>query len=174
MGGPFRAPALQPAWHRVVSRHRPVTRWPNRRGHRFPIQGDTYLALWFVAPHPGEIPTGRSAGSPPTHQLAACWVVITGNDTFVFTSNTASGTITGFRVQRNGGLTILDAQGVSANTGSGSTPTDLALSENSRFLFSLNPGAGNVAGWRIAEDGSLLFTGVAQGIPASASGIAAR
>ena len=113
-------------------------------------------------------------GSAPTHQLAACWVVITENDKFAFTSNTASGTITGFQVQRDGDLTILNAQGVSANTGSGSTPTDLALSENSRFLFSLNPGAGNVAGWRIAEDGSLLFTGVALGIPASASGIAAR
>jgi 6-phosphogluconolactonase (cycloisomerase 2 family) len=115
-----------------------------------------------------------TTGSAPTHQLAACWVVITANDKFAFTSNTASGTITGFQVQRNGGLAILNAQGVSANTGSGSTPTDLALSENSRFLFSLNPGAGNVAGWRIAEDGSLTFTGAATGVPASASGIAAR
>lgn len=113
-------------------------------------------------------------GSAPTNQLAACWVVITQNDKLAFTSDTASGVITGFQLGRDGGLTILNAQGVSARTGSGSSPTDLALSENSRFLFSLNPGAGNIAGWRIAEDGSLLFTGVAQGIPASASGLAAR
>jgi len=50
----------------------------------------------------------------------------------------------------------------------------LALSENSRFVFSLNPGAGTVAGWRIGSDGALTFTGVATGVPLSATGIAAR
>jgi hypothetical protein len=50
----------------------------------------------------------------------------------------------------------------------------LALSENSRFLFSLNPGSGTIAGWRIGSDGTLVFTGAAAGIPASATGIAAR
>jgi 6-phosphogluconolactonase (cycloisomerase 2 family) len=109
-----------------------------------------------------------------TNQLAACWVVITQNDKFTFTSDTASGVITGFSLARDGSLTLLDSQGVSARTGAGSTPTDLALSENSRFLFSLNPGAGTIAGWRIGSDGVLVFTGGATGIPASASGIAAR
>src|SRR5215470_17549348 len=113
-------------------------------------------------------------GSAPTHQGAACWVVITQNDKFAYTSDTASGVITGFSLSRDGSLTILDAQGVSAVTGAGSTPTDLALSENSRFLFSLNLGAGTVAGWRIGSDGALTFTGVATGMPPSATGIAAR
>jgi 6-phosphogluconolactonase len=113
-------------------------------------------------------------GSAPTHQGAACWVVITENDKFAYTSDTASGVITGFSLSRDGSLTTLDPQGVSARTGSGSTPTDLALSENSQFLFSLNPGAGTIAGWRIGSDGTLAFTGAATGIPASASGIAAR
>jgi len=113
-------------------------------------------------------------GSAPTHELAACWVVITKNDKFAFTSDTASGVITGFGLSRDGRLTILDPQGVSALTGQGSTPTDLALSENSRFLFSLNPGSGTVAGWRTGPDGGLTFTGAVAGIPASASGIAAR
>src|SRR5262249_20297660 len=100
-------------------------------------------------------------GSAPTNQLAACWVVITRNGKLAFTSDTASGVITGFQLARDGGLTILNAQGVSAKTGTGSAPTDLALSQNSRFLFSLNSGVGNVAGWRIAEDGFLIFTGLA-------------
>lgn len=112
--------------------------------------------------------------SAQTHQGAACWVVITQNDKFAYTSDTASGVITGFRLARDGSLTILDSQGVSARTGAGSTPTDLGLSENNRFLFSLNPGSGTIAGWRIGSDGSLIFTGGAAGIPASASGIAAR
>jgi 6-phosphogluconolactonase (cycloisomerase 2 family) len=113
-------------------------------------------------------------GSAATHQQAACWVVITQNDKFTYTSDTASGVITGFSLARDGSLTILDATGASAVTGAGSTPTDLALSENSRFLFSLNPGSGLIAGWRIGSDGTLVFTGGAAGIPASASGIAAR
>ena len=114
------------------------------------------------------------AGPVGTNELAACWVVITQNDKFTYTSDTASGVITGFSLARDGSLTILDPQGVSARTGAGSTPTDLALSENSQFLFSLNPGAATIAGWRIGSDGSLVFTGGATGIPASASGIAAR
>src|SRR5262249_51110625 len=113
-------------------------------------------------------------GSAPTHQGAACWVVITRNDKFAYTSDTASGVITGFSLARDGSLTILDSQGVSASTGAGSAPTDLALSENSRFLFSLIPGSGTIAGWRIGSDGALVFTGGAAGIPASATGIAAR
>ena len=113
-------------------------------------------------------------GSAATHQQAACWVVITQNDKFAYTSDTASGVITGFSLARDGSLTILDPQGVSARTGTGSTPTDLALSENSRFLFSLNPGSGTIAGWRIGSDGALAFTGTAAGIPTSATGIATR
>jgi 6-phosphogluconolactonase (cycloisomerase 2 family) len=113
-------------------------------------------------------------GSTPTHELAACWVVITEDDKFAFTSDTASGVITGFGLSHDGSLAILDPQGVSARTGPGSTPTDLALSENSRFLFSLNPGSGTVAGWRIGPDGGLSFTGAVAGIPVSATGIAAR
>jgi len=61
-----------------------------------------------------------------------------------------------------------------ARPGPGSTPTDLALSKKSQFLFSVNPGWGTIAGWRIGSDGALAFTGAAAGIPASASGIAAR
>jgi 6-phosphogluconolactonase len=113
-------------------------------------------------------------GSAPTHQNAACWVVITRNGKFAFTSDTASSVITGFQVARDGGLTILNADGRSATLPAGSAPTDLALSENSRFLFSLNPGAGTIAGWRISVDGSLAFTGAVTGIPPSATGIAAR
>ena len=73
-------------------------------------------------------------GSAPTNQLAACWVVITQNDKLAFTSDTASGVITGFQVARDGGLTILNAQGVSAKTGLGSTPTDPAQSALSSTL----------------------------------------
>jgi 6-phosphogluconolactonase len=113
-------------------------------------------------------------GSAPTHQGAACWVVITENDKFAYASDTATGVVTGFSLSRDGTLATLDPQGVSARTGPGSTPTDLALSESSRFLFSLNSGSGMIAGWQIGSDGALAFTGAAAGIPASASGIAAR
>jgi hypothetical protein len=96
------------------------------------------------------------------------------NGKFAFTSDTASSVITGFQLARDGGLTILNADGRSATLPAGSAPTDLTVSENSRFLFSLNPGAGTIAGWRIAVDGSLLFTGAVTGTPPSATGIAAR
>lgn len=112
--------------------------------------------------------------SASTEQAAACWVVITENGKFAYAADTGGGVITGFRVARDGSLSLLNPQGVSANVGSGSAPADLAFSEDSRFLFSVNSGNGTIAGWRVASDGSLIFTGAVQGIPSSASGIAAR
>ena len=45
------------------------------------------------------------AGSPfPDHQMAPCWVEITHNGRFLFTVNTASGTISGYRIAASGAL----------------------------------------------------------------------
>jgi hypothetical protein len=69
---------------------------------------------------------------------------------------------------------LLNADGITANTGSGSTPLDAAISNDNRFLFVLTPGTGNVQGFVISVDGSLTPLSQAAGIPASASGLVAR
>ena len=106
------------------------------------------------------------------HQTAACWVVVTRNGRYAYTSNTGSGSISGYSVDRHGRLALLNADGRTGVTGAG--PTDMALSGNSRFLYAITPATGEVAAFRVAADGSLTALGGARGIPASAVGLAAH
>ena len=107
-----------------------------------------------------------------TTETAACWVVVTKNGRFTYTTNTGSGSISGYRVRHNGALALLDADGRTGLTGPG--PIDMALSGNSRFLYSLNSGDGTISGFRVRSDGGLRPMGGATGLPLSATGLAAR
>jgi 6-phosphogluconolactonase len=106
-------------------------------------------------------------------QAAACWVVVTGNGEVAYTTNAASGTISSYGLAHNGGLTVHEA--IAANLGAGSTPIDMALSNNSRFLYVLNAGAHTIGIFRVnIENGGLTPLGAVSGIPAGANGLAAR
>ena len=105
-------------------------------------------------------------------QKAACWVVVSQNARFAYTTNTGSNTISSYTVSEDGSLTLLDA--VAASTGAGSVPIDMALSNNSRFLYVRNGGNGMVDGFRVQGDGSLTFVTNATGVPSGAQGLAAR
>jgi 6-phosphogluconolactonase len=111
--------------------------------------------------------------SVATHQTAACWVVVTGDGRFAYTTNTGSGSISGYEID-NGALTLLNADGRTADTGAGSAPTDLALSENGRFLFVLNSAAHSIGAFRILSSGQLEPVAAVGGLPAGANGLAAR
>jgi 6-phosphogluconolactonase len=113
------------------------------------------------------------SGSVPNSQTAACWVVITNNGKLAFVSNTASGTISSYRVNaENGTLTLLNP--VAANTGMGSAPIDMTLSVNSRILFVHLAGTQSVAAFRIGGNGNLMPVDTAGGLPLGAQGIAAK
>lgn len=111
-------------------------------------------------------------GSAPTLQGAACWVVITRNGRYAYTSNAASGSISAFSVGKGGELTLLNADGRAAATDAG--PTDMALSRNSQFLYVRNGRAGTIGAYAVASDGSLTPIAGASGLPAGTAGIAAR
>jgi 6-phosphogluconolactonase len=113
-------------------------------------------------------PITPSAG---TTETAACWIAVTKNGRFAYTTNTGSGSISGYEVGRNGELSLLDADGRTGVTGPG--PIDMALSGNSRFLYSLNSGDGTISGFRVGGDGSLSPTSGATGLPGGATGLAA-
>jgi 6-phosphogluconolactonase (cycloisomerase 2 family) len=98
--------------------------------------------------------------------------VITGDGRFAYTSNTGSGTISGYRLSRAGELGLLDPDGVTATTMAG--PIDLALTRNDRFLYSLDSGVGAISAFRVKADGSLAPLAGASGLPAGANGLAAR
>jgi 6-phosphogluconolactonase len=110
--------------------------------------------------------------SAATTETAACWIVVTKDGRFTYTTNTGSNSISGYGISGDGELDLLDADGVTGATGPG--PIDMALTHGDRFLFSLNSGDGTISGFRVGADGSLSPIGGAGGLPTSANGLAAR
>jgi 6-phosphogluconolactonase len=112
--------------------------------------------------------------SSPTHQTAACWVVVTRRGRYAYTTNTGSGTVTGYRVLRDGDLQPLTTDGATGVTGPGSAPTDAALSAGDHVLYVLTANVGGVARFTVHLDGSLTSIGAATGVPVSSVGLAVR
>ncbi len=74
------------------------------------------------------------AGSPfPDHQMAPCWVEITQDGQFLFTVNTASGTISGYQIAANGALTLLPGSTPAGGPSAGAV--DARLSPDGAFLY---------------------------------------
>jgi 6-phosphogluconolactonase (cycloisomerase 2 family) len=111
------------------------------------------------------------SASVSTTQGAACWVVITKNGRYAYTGN-ASGSISGFRLDRDGRLALLNADGRTAVVSG--NPTDLALSNNSQFLFVRIGRTGSIGAFAVQPDGSLQPLPGADGLPANSAGLAAR
>lgn len=114
------------------------------------------------------------SGAVPTTESAACWVVITGNGRYAYTTNAGSGTVSGYFIGRDGSLSLLDADGVTGVTGAGSTPIDMALSVNSRYLYTLNAGNSTISGFRVDHHGGLHAIAGVSDLPPAANGLAAR
>ena len=110
--------------------------------------------------------------SVATTETAACWIVVTKNGRFTYTTNTGSASISGYRIGRDGALALLDADGETGLTGPG--PIDMALTNSSRLLYSLNSGDGTISGFRVDARGGLTPIGGAGGLPTAATGLAAR
>lgn len=111
------------------------------------------------------------SGTVADNQTAACWIVITNNGRFTYTTNAGSNTVSGYAIAKDGSLTLL-GDGVTGHTGS--KPIDAALSKNSNFLYTLNAGDGTISAFRVGYDGSLTAVSGASGLPAGANGLAAR
>jgi DNA-binding beta-propeller fold protein YncE len=114
------------------------------------------------------------SASVATTETAACWVAVSKNGRFAYTTNTGSGSVTGYAIAQDGSLTILDADGVTGSTGAGSSPIDLDFSDNGRFLYVLNAGTQTISAFALESDGSLFPIGGASGLPMGAAGLTAR
>ena len=106
-----------------------------------------------------------------TTQTAACWVVISKNGRYAYDTNTGSSSISSFRIGRDGSLTLLDAQ--AGLTGSGSRPSDMALTSDGRYLLALSGGTNTISGFVVQADGSLVPLDTVN-VPAGSVGLAAR
>ena len=97
---------------------------------------------------------------------------------FAFTANYTSGTLSSYRVGDDGSLTVLETQagltderaGTPAANKQGSTPLDLGISPDGRFLYNVLPGSGRVGAWAIEGDGRLTKVGEFDGLPKTIDG----
>jgi 6-phosphogluconolactonase (cycloisomerase 2 family) len=111
------------------------------------------------------------SASLATTQTAACWVVVTPNGQFAYSTNTGSASVTGVDIGSDGSISLLDAGGVTGTTGA--TPIDAATSHNGRFLYVLTAGADAISAFVVNGDGSLVNIGSTP-VQDGANGLAAR
>lgn len=111
------------------------------------------------------------SGVIPTNQTAACWVETFG--AYAYTTNTGSGSVTGFRINPDGTLERLDEDGITFTTGEGSQPLDMDIAL--RYLFVHSQGNDRIGVYRIERDGSATSVpnAAATGLPPTAVGVAA-
>ena len=98
---------------------------------------------------------------------APCWVIITSDGRFAYTTNSASGTVAGFAVDIAGNLTRITPNAPTGDSGAGSVPLDLDHVGN-RFLYTLEAGTGTIGTFAINADGTLAARAdVPAGAPSS-------
>ena len=121
----------------------------------------------------------RADSVPPSDSIpSSCWLELTTSgelglgpsaDGFIFATSPAVGIVSMFRYGSQGKVS---SGTVAAGTGNGSKPTDIV--SKGGVLSVLTPGAGSVHYFEIGADGTLVGLAVVSGLPASASGLAAR
>ena len=94
-------------------------------------------------------------------QQATCWVQVSDNN-FVYTTNTVSGTISQYSVERSGELSLINATAAS-DIG---LPIDFGLTRNQRFMYVVSSNEGGVRGFRVnRRTGALTSIGLFTGLP---------
>ncbi len=98
--------------------------------------------------------TLTSIGASPfgDQQTAPCWVKITPDGRYLFTTNTVSGTISRYLIAGDGSLTLLGSTPMHGGGGLG--PTDIGLSPGGGTLWVLDAGTRALSGFAVA--GGLL------------------
>ncbi|MFD4603839.1 lactonase family protein [Streptomyces sp. NPDC058464] len=89
----------------------------------------------------------------PNGQNTLCWVERAGD--FFFGGNTGSSTVTGYRSDRHGRLTLANEVGIATPPSAQSQGViDLAVTKDGRFLYVQNATSGTVDGFRVGANGS--------------------
>lgn len=135
-----------------------------------PAPGLSAASSYMVAPN-GTL--SLISTSVANGQTATCWIALTPDGRFAYTTNNASGTLSAYSVGSDGSLTLIN--GAVASTGH--NPVDLAITPDGRFLYNVNAGDGTVTMFQIDQgSGALIALGAVGGLPnnGSAVGIVAR
>jgi len=132
-------------------------------------EGETTLSSYSLA-EDGTLTLLSAA--VPSFQSAACWAVVSTDGRFVYTTNTASNTVSGYQVDFEGDVSLLNSSGVTAHTDAG--PLDMVVSSDGRNLYTLNGVDHTINGFRMNAQGNLVGGGRGVAVPEFANGLAIR
>ena len=104
---------------------------------------------------------------------AACWTVLSNDQTIGYVTNTASGTVSIYRINFDGTLEPFLSNAPNRQIPTGAGPRDAILTQNNEFFYTLNPPAREIRAFRVNRNGNIFRRGTVA-IPPSASGLMAR
>jgi len=107
--------------------------------------------------------------SVATTQTAACWVVISNNGKFAYTTNAGSASISSYAIGKDGSISLLNP--VAGSTGA--SPVDMDFNDNGAYLYALSAAGHTINAFRMQSDGSLIAIG-ATSVPVGAVGLAVQ
>lgn len=107
--------------------------------------------------------------SVATTQTAACWVAISNNGKFAYTTNAGSASISSYSIGKDGSIALLNP--VAGSTGA--SPVDMDFNDNGAYLYALTAAGHTINAFRMQSDGSLVAIG-ATSVPVGAVGLAAQ
>jgi 6-phosphogluconolactonase len=111
------------------------------------------------------------SASVPNHQAAACWLAVTSDGRFGYTSNAGSANVSQYSIASNGALSLV---GTGANGATAAGPVDLDVSDGDGFLYVLSSGAGAINAFSVnPSDGSLTSIAGVSGLAAGLAGMVA-
>lgn len=91
------------------------------------------------------------SASIPNNQRATCWVSVTPDGRYAYTSNAGTGTISLFRVAKDGSLTLIES--VPSTPAMNGAPLDSAIDPCGEFLYVLNGALGSISVFLIECEG---------------------
>jgi 6-phosphogluconolactonase len=139
--------------------------------------------VFGAAPDAGAVSSYRLTGhgslkvidpSVPDTETAPCWLVVTPDGRYAFTTNTPADSVSGYSVDFRGRLELLDPDGRSGEPGTGTSPLDMDLTDDGHFLYTLDIGTHMISVFRVKGDGSLGLLPAIGDVPDGAVGLAAR
>ena len=110
-----------------------------------------------------------SIGASPfaDNQTAPCWVEITHNGRYLFTSNTAVPSISRYSIAHDGSLTLLGSTLLSATSEKG--PVDLRLSPSGRNLYVVDSGSQAISSFSVTGGNLTALTSSPVALPTGTS-----
>jgi 6-phosphogluconolactonase (cycloisomerase 2 family) len=104
---------------------------------------------------------------------APCWAVLSNNQTFGYATNTGSDSLTLFRINFDGTIEPFFQNNPDREILTGAGPLDLVLTQDNRFLFTLNSGDDKIQAFLVLPKGKIVRLW-AVSVPDGANGLAAR